>query len=115
MNVLAQIVVAASYGVDKLRADGIRVDRDQFDQALRLLAALSRLIDPPLARVDEVRKLGDDGEMVMNSAIVAARHRVTRSAVTDAARAGRLRGVRGDDGKWKFTAADVDKWRPRGT
>lgn len=109
MNTLMIVAVAAAYGVDKVRADGYHVDRAQFDQAIRLVAQLARVVDPgQLSSVASPRKLPEDG--VMDATTVAARSGCTPTAVRLAAREGRIAGCKGDDGRWRFTVEAVEAW-----
>ncbi len=113
MNMLMTVAVAASYGVDKVRADGYHVDRESFDKAIRLVAQLAQLVDPgQLSPVAPPRKLPDNG--LMNATTVAALVGVTPAAIRLAARQERLSGTKDGDGRWCFSAEAVEAWRPRG-
>lgn len=113
MNALSAVAVAASYGLDQLRADGYRVDQAQFDEAVKVVAALARIFEPPLSAPAPTRKEPDNG--YMSATEVANVYPVTPTAVRLAAREGRLRGDKDDRGHWRFTPDDVAEWRPRGT
>lgn len=108
LNPIAAVVVAASYGIDRVRADGYQVDAEAFKQAVAAIAGLARVSE--LSSMDTARKMPQHDHMTAQA--VAAQKGITPAGVRLAAREGRLDGHR-VDGRWTFDPADVESWSPR--
>lgn len=110
-------VAASTWGVEGLRRDGIYVDEDAFDQAVRLVATLGRFFEPEVVEglVGSVTPLGaprnSSDDEVMTPKDVAQATGLTEHAVRKAARAGALRGSQDHAGRWTFEADAVSEWR----